>query len=52
MRRLTTLMREKARFFQSLGLLGGSMGGLYTNRDSVQIPEDLKALKPIKHAIG
>jgi hypothetical protein len=45
-------MKKKAQFFQSLGQLGGSMGGLYTNRDSVQIPEDLKALKPSKRAGG
>jgi hypothetical protein len=45
-------MREKALFFQSLGQLGGSMGGHYTNRDSAQIPDDLKALKPIKQASG
>jgi hypothetical protein len=45
-------MREKAQLFQSLGQLGGSMGELYRSRDSVQIPEDLKALKPIKQASG
>ena len=49
-RRLKTATREKARFFQSLAELGGSMGGVYINREMVQIPEDLKALKPIKRA--
>ena len=52
MRRLKTLMREKAQLFQSLGQLGGSIGEVYRSRDFVQIPEDLKALKPIKQASG
>jgi hypothetical protein len=52
MRRLKTLMREKAQLFQSLGQLGGSIGGIYRDKDSVQIPDDLKALKPIKQASG
>jgi hypothetical protein len=45
-------MKEKTQFFQSLGQLGGFIGRFYMNRDSVQIPEDLKALKPIKRASG